>query len=121
MPHATFLRLAAELLDLASDTFGNHGCNDFKMADRFTEEERIVLADMMNRQNLGPDYKTEYAPDDDDLMTADRLKDWAMDFCLMDAMALMLREMADHADSNAVAPKPPTAHAPVDGPAREDH
>jgi hypothetical protein len=121
MPHATFLRLAAELLDLASDTFGNHGCNDFKMADRFTEEERIVLADMMNRQNLGPDYKTEYAPDDDDLMTADRLKDWAMDFCLMDAMALMLREMADHADSNAVAPKPPTAHAPVDGSAREDH
>ena len=121
MLRPTFLRLAAELLELASDTFGNHGCNDFKMTGRFTDEERIALADLMNRQNLGPDYKTKYAPDHDDVDTAERIKYYTQDFALMDAMAFMLREMADHADSNAVAPKPPTAHAPVDGPAREDH
>ena len=120
MLRPTFLRLAADLLDLASDTFGNHSCNDFKMHG-FSGEELEALADLMNRQNLGADYKTEYAPDDDDVNTSQRLEDCACDFSLMSAMAFMLREMADHTESNAVAPSAHTAHAPVDGPAREDH
>lgn len=104
MIHPTFLKLAAELLSMASDKFGNHTCNDFKMTGRFTKEELVVLADMMNRSNLGPDYKTKYAPDHDDVDTAERIKDYACDFALMDTMAFMLREMAAYAEANAVMP-----------------
>ena len=104
MLHPVFLKLAAELLSMAADKFGNHSCNDFKMTGRFTEEERAALADLMNRSNLGPDYKTKYAPDHDDIDTAERIKDYACDFALMDTMAFMLREMADHAEANAVRP-----------------
>lgn len=105
MHNPKFLRLAAELLNMASDKFGNHGCNDFKMTGRFTDEERADLADLMNRQSLGPDYKTKYAPGHDDIDTAERLKDYACDFALMDTMAFMLQEMADHTERNAVRPE----------------
>ena len=104
MLNPTFLKLAAELLDMASDVFGNHGCNDFKMSGRFTDEERAAIADLMNCQNLGKDYKSTHASDDDDVRTAEQIKDYACDFALMDAMAYMLRKMADYAESNAVMP-----------------
>ena len=100
MNNPKFLRLAANLLDLASDTFSNHSCNDFKMHG-FSGEELEALADLMNRQNLGSDYKTEYAPDDDDVNTSERLEDCACDFSLMSAMAFMLQEMADEAEKHA--------------------
>lgn len=102
MLNPAFLELAAELLNMAACVFGNRGCNDFKMTGRFSEEERAALADLMNRQNLGVDYKTKYAADDDDVVTAERLEDYSCDFALMDAMAFMLREMAAHAEANAV-------------------
>lgn len=98
----TLLRLAAELLELASDEFGNHTCNDFKMTGRFDDATRGVLADLLNRQNLGEGYVNKYAPDDDDVETAERIKDYATDFALMDGMAYMLRKMADDADASAV-------------------
>lgn len=33
------LELAANLLELASDEFSNHGCNDFRLPDSWTQEE----------------------------------------------------------------------------------
>ena len=100
------LNLAADLLDMASEVFSNHGCNDFKMAGRFTDEDLAAIADLMNRSNLGDDYAVDYGPDDDDVVSVDRLREWAQDDHLMDAMAHGLRVMAS---------KDTVPHAPDDG------
>lgn len=88
----TLLKLAAELLDMAAETFSNHGCNDFKMTGRFTEAERAEIAALLNHANYG-----DRGPrDPDDLTTPERLKDWAQDWLLMQATAHGLRLLADH-------------------------
>ena len=46
-------RLAAALLELASDQFSNHGCNDMEtqILSEFTEEEKIDICLDINRRN----------------------------------------------------------------------
>lgn len=47
----THLKLAALLLDMASDKFGAHSCNDFEFPDSFTEEEQQQLLIEYNLYN----------------------------------------------------------------------
>ena len=47
-------KLAAQMLRLASDEFGNHGCNDLELPD--TPENR-VLVEELERQALGKDFE----------------------------------------------------------------
>jgi hypothetical protein len=37
------MRLAAELLELASEQFSNHGCNDFERPAYFTPKEWLAI------------------------------------------------------------------------------
>ena len=73
------LRLVSMLLEMASQEFSNHGCNDFKWPDWFPESERVILVRDMAVENrshaaevedMVEDYsKSEYAPPDWWLMT----------------------------------------------------
>ena len=45
-------RLAGELLELAADEFGNHGCNDWRWPDYMTLEERLELSLAMEKHNV---------------------------------------------------------------------
>ena len=52
------LKLAARLLDMAGDKFGNHGCNDFNLIDEgfgFSDQELIDLDRKMHEQNGDPE------------------------------------------------------------------
>jgi hypothetical protein len=41
---------AANLLELAADTFSNHGCNDYEIAD--TQENREIVREMNQWEGL---------------------------------------------------------------------
>lgn len=68
------LRLASTLLEMASEEFSNHGCNDFAWPDWFPVEERASLVFAMEIANSGDasqagemvqDYaQGKYAPPD---------------------------------------------------------
>ena len=87
--NAKFFELAAELLDMAGDTFGNHGCNDFKLSDWSPAE----------RRQLAIDYET-YNGDTEQLAHLQSLPEgssefeWFSDFTLMFLMAHKLKAMA---------------------------
>ncbi len=53
MPPA-YLKLAADLLRLASDEFSNHGCNDMELPD-WTQDERDGLDLQMHIANGDPE------------------------------------------------------------------
>jgi hypothetical protein len=44
MMKAKWMKLAANLLEIASDQFSNHGCNDYELPGDWTPEERMELA-----------------------------------------------------------------------------
>lgn len=50
------LKLLADLLEMASDEFGRHGCNDFSLKDYMTKEEAIEFC--LNYEN----YNTHGKP-----------------------------------------------------------
>lgn len=50
---STERRLAADLLDLASEKFGDFGCNDWKWPDYVSGNERLALAITVERMNVG--------------------------------------------------------------------
>lgn len=83
------LQLAARLLDLAGDKFGNHTCNDFDMSDWSPAE----------RRQLAIDYE-EYNGDVEQLAylqslpKGDREFVYFSDFCLMFLVAHKLKELA---------------------------
>lgn len=56
------LLLAADLLRMAADEFGNHGCNDIDEAlvSRFTTEEKIVLAKELGEYNGDPEEERNF-------------------------------------------------------------
>lgn len=58
----THFKLASILLDMASDKFSNHSCNDFEFPSNFTEEEKQALLVEYNYYNCGRNI----TPDDDD-------------------------------------------------------
>ena len=78
--------LAAQLLDMAGEKFGNHGCNDFKLPDWSPAE----------RRQLAIDYE-EYNGDAGEVARLDALPvghsefEWFSDFCLMYYAAHRLR------------------------------
>jgi hypothetical protein len=53
LPHK-WRRLAADLLDLASDKFGNHTCNDFGRPADWTQEEWDALSFALHEANGDP-------------------------------------------------------------------
>lgn len=56
VPPEKMKRLAAELLDLASEKFSNHGCNDLGRPDYFTEAEwRQMAVDFEQWNSSGED------------------------------------------------------------------
>ena len=55
-----WLAVAAEMLELASDEFSNHGCNDWDFPDDWTIDERrelvrAIYQDNGDPQNFDPD------------------------------------------------------------------
>lgn len=84
--------LAAELLDIAGDEFGNHGCNDFKLPDWSPSE----------RRELAIDYE-RFNGDAEELERLQGLPEgsqefeWFADFALMFYMAYKLRSMGRQA------------------------
>ena len=84
------LELASQLLDMAGEEFGNHGCNDFRLSDWSPAE----------RRQLAIDYE-KYNGDTDQLKrlqglpVGDREFEWFSDFCLMYYTAHRLKLMAD--------------------------
>ena len=67
-------KLAAELLNTASDKFGNHGCNDYSLPD--TPENR-KLVEASNKFNFGEDVE----------LNISKGKIWTTDFSLMGYLA----------------------------------
>lgn len=69
------LRLLAELLELASDTFGNHGCNDFDLEKSVPSlEDRRKLMKAFNDHNGSPeDFEHDEENGDQYLMFRDDL------------------------------------------------
>jgi len=67
-------RLASLLLDLASDEFSNHGCNDFELPNT---QEMVDLLNQIEAWNVGPGQKPEevhvFDPSDKKLYTTDWL------------------------------------------------
>lgn len=59
-------RLAAHLLNMASNEFSNHGCNDFKRPDWYPKSEWNDLLREMYEQNGDPEnyQPSEYSSDD---------------------------------------------------------
>jgi len=48
-------KLAADLLDLASDEFSNHGCNDYKLDRLLTKAEQEAFVAFAHRWNGDPE------------------------------------------------------------------
>ena len=64
-------RIMADLLELAADEFGNHGCNDFELA--ITDENRELIkamyADVLDEHDLEiPIHNGNYVENDSCLM-----------------------------------------------------
>lgn len=73
-------QVLAELLERASDTFSNHGCNDFELAKFMPDpEERRELMREYHEYNHSPE---DYDPNDDFNVE--------MDFALMSFFAWKL-------------------------------
>ena len=106
-------RLLVELLDLASDNFSNHGCNDFDLTKSVPDlEDRRALMKSYNDYNGSPeDFE------DDDLHGSQYELD--NDAALMGYLADRVREqvkespmsLADMKDANDVAWERDTAWA----------
>ena len=74
-----WLALAGDLLELASDKFANHCCNDFYLPDDWSDDERRELLLAMETANGTPE---DFDPD----QTC--VEDW----CAMAFLADVLRE-----------------------------
>jgi hypothetical protein len=55
-----WIKLAADLLEEASDEFSNHGCNDWDFPSDWTKEEQQEFVKAMNEDNGTPE---EYDPE----------------------------------------------------------
>ena len=70
-----YKELIAQLLELASDKFSNHGCNDFRLTDcLLTRAERYELEKELATTLFGEDNVGTCNPEDDySLMRNDKL------------------------------------------------
>lgn len=77
--------LAATLLDLAADQFGNHGCNDFRLDKAIPDpDERRQFVRAMHEWNGDLEEAEEEGWLDGD-------NEWEMDWYLMNFLAARLR------------------------------
>lgn len=72
------------MLEMASQVFGNHGCNDFVMEN--TPENLAFVRDMIVDGD---------EPDDQPSISADGKKIYLMDWMIMDYCERKLREYAE--------------------------
>ncbi len=70
-------KLAAHLLEMASETYARHGCNDFNLSK--------VIPDRDKRRKLIKEYH-DYNGDPDEFIDAGNFE-WFFDFALMSYMA----------------------------------
>lgn len=94
------LILAADLLQLASNEFSNHGCNDYKTPPDMTDEDLQDIADLLDMSNFKDITTREELAKiredwPDDVTDVDSLRAYMMDWMLMRAMEFMLRREAD--------------------------
>jgi hypothetical protein len=78
--HSVEARIAAEMLELAADEFGNHGCNDFEL-DNTPENLAFV-----KRLIAAGDY-----PEDEPNLSGDGTKIYLMDWLIMGYCADVLK------------------------------
>ena len=79
------VRLIAHCLELASNEFSNHGCNDFDLTDKdlnLTDKEKRELTLNMAVENGDPEEIHEVRNGD--------TRDWASDWCVMSYFARIL-------------------------------
>lgn len=81
MIHKREIEMAAEMLELASAAFSNHGCNDY------TLEANANTLGFVRRMIAASDYP-------DDVPNIDGTKIYVMDTDVMDYCARYLRNMA---------------------------
>lgn len=84
--HPQEKKLVAALLEMASDRFSNHGCNDLpkELRELFSKEEWVALDRAHHERNGDPQ---EHNPENPDIMRHDWL--------LMSHFAHILREEAE--------------------------
>lgn len=96
--HQALLHLAADLLDVASATFANHGCNDLETPEWFGDFNLRDFADLMDEHNsggkTGDALTTWRAEHPDDATDADKIRHYMTDFAAMSTLAYGLRKMA---------------------------
>jgi hypothetical protein len=87
--------LAAQLLEMASSEFANHGCNDFEIP---MTEENVVLIQEAQQADCGipPEHQTQFDPKKSVVTT----HDWLM----MNVLAQRLTAAAASAGLPEVAP-----------------
>lgn len=84
-------KLAAQLLEIASDEFGNHGCNDFPMPNT---DENWALMVRMEEDNVGLPW--EQIPDEDKAKRPPLDRDiYFQDSWLMSYLSRMLEKEAE--------------------------
>lgn len=96
---STLLRLAADLLDAASNEAASRGCNDYRLPESLADVDRAELAELMNRDNLNAIPRELWPPGD--ITSAEDLRAGCSDFAVMGALALGLREMVPAAALSA--------------------
>lgn len=90
LPHE--LKLIAQLLDMASDSFGNHICNDFDLPDTQRSRDMLVAMHKWNDKSLTDDSE-------EIIEVRARKKPYTMDWFLMDYLAHRVREMLAEEES----------------------
>ena len=87
--NAKWLALAADMLDLAADEFGNHGCNDYNYPKDWTEGERREFALAMQADNVSKPVG-ELTPEE--IEEAEYDVDGTQDWAVMRFLASELRK-----------------------------
>jgi hypothetical protein len=85
-----WLRLAGELLELASEKFSNKGCNDWDWPADFTDEDRQKMAAAMVAGNVGKSVSQLTA--DETAEVADLARRGPPDWWVMSFLAKRLSE-----------------------------
>ena len=77
--------LIADMLSMASDEFGNHGCNDYKLPKSWTQEQKEEFLKPMWLEQTGEDLKQ-------DPEYLEHLTKCCNDSMIMEHLAYLMRE-----------------------------
>ena len=84
--------ILAELLEMASDEFSNHGCNDWELPNTPENRALVERAERENSEEQWLEYGLNLSPDG--------TKIYLMDYFLMDYFAHLFREESTDATPN---------------------